>query len=421
MGYLGLVLSAGGARAAYEAGVIHYIRSGLPKNIARKAFDVLCGSSAGAINTVGVAALAHDPVYQGEHIRKLWLNLTQDHIYRRGFSSTAGFVMNSITGILRNLTSFDSYNLGKKGGPHLNAFFDTEPLREHLNRIIPFDQIQKNIDNKLVQAVSVTTTNTRSGRCELFIQKREDLEYTGEYIHHLGDLHVEHIMASAAIPVVFPSVKIGKTYYTDGGLRLFTPMSPAIQLGADRIIIIGLRHRATPEEVEKYDSKEMTHPPSVAELMGKIMNGIFLDRIQFDLEQAQRINKVIDWSEQVFGDDYIPKINRYLKKQGIIGDIASRGLRKLRYVEILPSEFVSEIFQRWFNKARKSGTFEFSSMEKLLTRLLDVNTDGAIEMLSYLTFSKEYLSELLDLGYEDAKRQRNRLIELMDDDEEVAQ
>lgn len=418
MGYLGLVLSAGGARAAYEAGVIHYIRSGLPKNIARKAFDVLCGSSAGAINTVGLAATANNPLHQGDHMRKLWLDLTQDHIYKRSLSTAASFVVNSVTGILRNITSFDAYNLGNKGGPHLSSLFDTSPLNAHLQKIIAFDQIQKNIDNNLVQAVTVTTTNTRSGQCELFIQKREDLEYTGEYIRHFGPLKVDHVMASAAIPVVFPAIKIGKTYYTDGGLRLFTPMSPAIQLGADRIIIIGLRHRATPDEIEKFDNKEMTHPPSVAELMGKIMNGIFLDRIQFDLEQAQRINKIIDWSENVFGDDYIPKINRYLKKQGIIGDIASRGLRKLRYVEILPSEFVSEIFQRWFHKARKAGTFEFSSMEKLLTRLLDVNTDGAIEMLSYLTFAKEYLNELLDLGYEDAKRQRNRLIELMDDDED---
>lgn len=417
MGYLGLVLSAGGARAAYEAGVIHYIRSGLPKSVATKAFEVLCGSSAGAINTVGIAAMAHDPLYQGEHMRKLWLNLTQDNIYKRDFSTTAGFVMNSVTGILRNLTSVSPFNLGNKRGPHLSAFFDTAPLDEHLRRIIPFDQIQKNLDNNLLKAVSVTTTNTRSGRCELFIQKREDIEYTGEYIRHFGPLGVQHVMASAAIPVVFPSVKIGKTYYTDGGLRLFTPMSPAIQLGADRIIIVGLRHRATPEEIEKYDSKEMVHPPSVAELMGRIMNGIFLDRIQFDLEQAQRINKIIDWSEHVFGDDYIPKINKYLKKQGIIGDIASRGLRKLRYVEILPSEFVSEIFERWFNKARKNGTFEFSSMEKLLTRLMDVNTDGAIEMLSYLTFAKDYLKELLDLGYEDAKRQRNRLIEIMEDED----
>lgn len=418
MGHLGLVLSAGGARAAYEAGVLHYIRTGLPKHIAAKPFDVLCGSSAGAINTVGLAALAHDPVYQGEQIKNLWLNLTQDNIYKRDFSTTAGFVMSSLGGIVRNLTTLSPFDLGNKKGPHLTAFFDTSPLKELLKKIIPFDQIQKNIDNNLIKAISVTTTNTRSGRSELFMQKRKDVEYTGEYIHHLGPLKVDHVMASAAIPVIFPSVKIGKVYYTDGGLRLFTPMSHAIQLGADRIIIIGLRHRPTPEEMIEYDSKEMTHPPSVAELMGRVMNGIFLDRIQFDLEQAQRINKIIDWSQKVFGDDYLDQINRFLKKQGIIGDIASRGLRKLRYVEILPSEFVSNLFERWFKKARKDGSIDFSSMEKLLTRLLDVNTDGAIELLSYLTFSKDYLKELIDLGYEDAKRQRNRLIDLMDDDEE---
>ncbi len=418
MGYLGLVLSAGGARAAYEAGVLHYIRTGLPKSVATKPFDVLCGSSAGAINTVGLAALAHDPIYQGEQIKNLWLSLTQNNIYKRDFSSTAGFVMNSLVGILRNLTTFSSFDLGRKSGPHLSAFFDTAPLSDHLRRIIPFDLIQKNIDQHHLKAVSITATNTRSGRSELFMQKNTEVEYTGDFVHHLGPLSAEHVMASAAIPVIFPSIKIGKVYYTDGGLRLFTPMAPAIQLGADRIIIIGLRHRPTYKEIVDYDSQEMKHPPSVAEIMGRIMNGIFLDRIQFDLEQIERINKIIEWSQEVFGGDYLNKINRYLKKCEIDGDIAARGLRKLRYVEILPSEFVSALFQRWFNQAKKKGSLEFSSMEKLLTRLLDVNTEGAIELLSYLTFSKEYLKELIDLGYEDAKRQRNRLIELMENDEE---
>jgi NTE family protein len=413
MGRLALVLSGGGARGAYEAGVVHYIRTGLPKEIASRHFEIQCGSSAGAINTAAMVSMAEDPVAQGNKIKELWLSLKQDDIYQRDFSAALNFLKSSITGIFRNLATFNLFELGKRKGPHLYSFLDTKPLHAFLKKNIPWQQLEKNVQKGPVAAVSVTATNTRSGRSELFICKKSEIEYEGDYRHHEVALQAEHVMASSAIPIVFPTIKIDKTYYADGGIRLFTPMSPAIQLGADRIVIVGLRHRPTSEEIKTYDGQEMRTPPSLVELMGRLMNGFFLDRIQFDLEQLQRINALIDWSEKLYGKDYLDRLNQFIQKKGEPTDIAKRGIKQIRVVEILPSEFISEIFSRWFQKQRKKGSFKLSTLERLLTRVLDIDAPGAIELFSYLTFANDYIKELIDLGYEDAKKNRERLIELM--------
>lgn len=413
MGRLALVLSGGGARGAYEAGVIHYLRTGLPKEFAAKPFPIQTGSSAGAINTAAMVAMAEDPYRQGVRLRDLWMGLRQEDVYRRGFSAAMEFLSSSFFGVIRNLTTINLFKIASKNGPHLTSFLDTAPLQKFLRRAIPWGQIEKNVREGPVDAVSVTATNLHNGRGELFMLKKDHVTYTGAYRTHEGSLGPEHIMASAAIPIIFPSLKIGKVYYTDGGLRLFTPLSPAIQLGADRIVIVGLRHRPSAEEIRQYDSQEMRNPPSLAELMGRLMNGLFLDRVQFDLEQVDRINKIVEWSEGIYGKDYLEKLNQYLRHEKLRGDIASRGLQKIRVVEILPSEFVSEIFGRWFNRQNKKNGFKLSVLEKLLFRLLDVDAPGAVELLSYLTFANEYIKELIDLGYEDAKRNKNRLMELM--------
>ncbi len=412
MGKLALVLSAGGARGAYEAGVIHYIRTGLPAEYARKAFNVLSGSSAGAINTIAMAAMAEDPVKQGKTIHDLWQHLGPDDIFRRDFGAAGEFFVSSFKGILRNLTKLNPFHLGKSSGPHLNYFLDTRPLWQYLRKHVPWEQLTKNTQQGHVHATCITATNTRSGRVELFIQKHKDVEYTGPYRHHEVELGVEHIMASAAIPIIFPTVKINHVYYTDGGLRLFTPLSPAIQLGADHALVIGLRHKPSLKEIEAYDSQNMKSPPSVVELAGRIMNGVFLDHIQYDLEQTDRINRIIECSEKIYGNDYLEKLNEHLEKHVPQLHPHARGFHKIQTAEVWPSEFISGIFSRWFHKLDK-GNYRLSTLEKLLTRMLDVDAEGAVELLSYLTFAPEYLKELIDLGYEDAKKHRDALMQIM--------
>ncbi|MBF0492549.1 MAG: patatin-like phospholipase family protein [Deltaproteobacteria bacterium] len=412
MGKIALVLSGGGARGAYEAGVINYIRTGLPKTVSSRAFEIISGSSAGAINAAAVAAFAHDPELQGKIIREFWSNLKPEDVYNRSFSAAAQFISSSVGGLFRNLIALNPLRSKKSSSHHFNYILDTNPLREYLKKNIPWAQLNKNVLKGTVDALTVTATNTKSGRCELFIKKKPEINYTGEYRVHEVNFQAEHVIASAAIPVIFPTIKIGKTYYTDGGLRLFAPMSPAIQLNASGIIMVGLRHKATEQEIRAYDDVEMKTPPTIAQLAGRVMNMIFLDRVQYDLEQMDRINKVIEWSEKVYGKDYLTKINRMLSKERRTVDIAKRGLKKINVVEILPSTFISNIFEQWYTKLSK-GVYKLSAMEQLLLRVLDVNATDSLELLSYLTFSKEYIQDLVELGYQDAKKQKDRLIDLL--------
>ncbi|MBL7685278.1 MAG: hypothetical protein JNK65_04495, partial [Deltaproteobacteria bacterium] len=293
------------------------------------------------------------------------------------------------------------------------SLLDTRPLKEFLSQKIPWKQIDSNIQSGFLEALSITATNTRTGNSELFIQKKQDLRYTGDYRYYDVQMSAEHVMASAAIPIVFPTVKVGKFYYTDGGIRLYTPMSPAIQLGADRILIVGLRHAPSEDEVKKVEAKEMRRPPLLTEVLGRVMNGLFLDRVRYDLEQLDRINKLIEWSEEVYGKEYLKKLNETIFKLNESKDIAARGLKKIQAVQILPTEFISDIFQRWFNRKNKKD-FKFAPMEKLLTRLLEVDAEGSVELLSYLIFAQEYIEELIDLGYEDAKKNKDKIIEVME-------
>jgi len=411
MSRLAIVLSAGGARGAYEAGVIYYIRKGLPPKTAQRHFKIKVGTSVGAMNTLAMAALADDTDKQAENIKDLWFSIRQDNVYSRDFSATTHFLGSTIGGIVRNLVTFNPFQLTRRRrGPHFNSFLDTSPLHDFLKKKISWEAIKKNVEEGTVDAVAINATNLRNGRHELFVKRKLECAYQGHYPFHDVELNVQHAMASAAIPIIFPAIKIEGTYYADGGLRLFTPMSPAIQLGADAMVVIGLRYRSPDYKNLKF-KKEMKEP-TIALQLGRVLNGLFLDRIEYDMEQLERINSIVETSEKVYGADYLEKLNKKMARDGLKVDIATRGLRRIRAVEIKPSQSISGIFLQWMHKAKKE--FKFTSFEKLLVRVLDIDPATGSDLLSYLTFAPGYLQTLFDLGYEDAKRHRNQLIDIMD-------
>src|SRR5262249_15267634 len=153
--------------------------------------------------------------------------------YLRNLGAATHFLGSTVGGILRNFLTFNPFNLTRRRGPHFNSFLDTSPLRAFLKKTIPWDLVDKNVRQGSIEAIAINATNLRSVRHELFLQRKPSVQYQGHYQYYDVKLGVEHAMASAAIPIIFPAVKIEGTYYADGGLRLFTPMSPAIQLGAD--------------------------------------------------------------------------------------------------------------------------------------------------------------------------------------------
>lgn len=402
---IALVLSGGGARGAYEAGILHYIRTMLPGKNRQRQFDIHCGASVGAINTAFMAATAHDYELQGRQVWQLWKDVREGDIYRRDNRALLDFIAKTGTGVFLNI-----FRKPEKRTMHFNGFLDTAPFLPFIKRIIPWTMISKNIAAGLIDAVSIVATNVGTGKMELFIEKSPAVEYTGEYIAHLTELNPLQIMASAAIPIIFPTVMIDEVSYTDGGLRLNTPMSPAIQLGADAILVIGLHHTRHPgEEVTFHGVKGK--PPAMGEVLGRVMNSIFLDRTQYDIEQLERINRLIDWAEMLYGENFMENLNDMLLKKKIRGDIANRGLKRLKVFRISPSVDIGELFSECYRRGRN---VHFTAFEKMLVRVLDIDPTGGNDFLSYLTFMPEYLEKLLELGFEDARRQHNDLKTLME-------
>lgn len=416
---LALVLSGGGARGAYEAGVLHYISSQkLLKSDFGKNFDVITGSSVGAINACFMAATAHNLKYQSSKIYDIWKNLKQENVYKRDVATLAQMFGRSVSGVFKNLfRRVDNTKHAHDPSKHFRGLFNTTPLKKFITNVIPWKQITLNLNQNLFDALCITSTQVASGLPELFIEKRPNFSYTGHYIWHDIKIDYKHALASAAIPIVFPTVKIGSQDYMDGGLRLNTPMSPAIQLHADKILAIGPQDPSQgaterSENGQKVDFLKRTPAPSLGSVFGKLLNSIFLDKLDYDIEQMERINRIIQWGEECYGKDFLDKINAHIRDNNITGDIANRGLKRLEVLEIYPSEDIRKIF---VSSVQKSDFFknDLTSFEKILLKLLDVDLSTGQDFLSYIMFYPEYISKLIELGYEDAKSQHDTIHEFL--------
>jgi len=374
----------------------------LPLELRTRQFDIHCGASVGAINTSFLVATAHDHKYQSENLRFFWENVRQENIYRRNLKALFGFLSRSSRGMVWKFIQ------GKTSGmPHFPGFLDTEPFVPFLSKVVPWKMITKNIKAGLVQALALSATNVFTGRMELFVQKNDSVQYHGDNVVHYVKIAPEHARASAAIPVIFPTVLVNGIAYTDGGLRLNTPLSPAIHMGAESILVIGLNHRAGPGE--KIPSHGVHgQQAALGQVLGRVMNSVFLDKIQNDMETLTRINKIIEWCEMLHGESFLEDMNAMLKKKKIIGDIADRGLKKLHALRIRPSQDIGEIFRVAFRKLDKK---KFTAFEKFIVRFLDIDPNSGVDFLSYISFIPEYLKQLLDLGFEDARTHHAQLVD----------
>lgn len=394
---MALVLSGGGARGAYEAGVLYHIRQSILKN--RHGFDIHSGTSAGALNTCFLGSSAHEPATQGIKLRKIWENLNSSNVYRGDFGAISNFVLR-ITGYTASHL-FGLAGLMKKIGP-FRGILDTAPFIPFLKKCVDWNRLEQNLHEGFYSAAAIAVTNIGNGKLELFINKRPEVEYTGAYRIHLGPIRWYHALASAAVPIIFPPVNIEHYYYVDGSLRQNTPMSPAVQLGADKVFIIGVRHNPPTELSGGFPFGEETAQPTFTHLAGKLLNTVFLDHIQYDMEQMARINRVIEWSEKLYGPDYLEKLNAMLKSEGIRGDIANRGLKKIEPFSIAPSENIGHIATEHLRRlSKKKG--KLAQVERFFLRFLEIDPKADLDLLSYLMFSRDYLNDLIDLGIRDAK------------------
>lgn len=398
-----LVLSGGGARGAYEAGVIKYIRDELPARIKPHVrFEIMCGASVGAINCCYLAANSHTPEIQGRGLINIWQSLQIDKIYALG---------------LRELFNLPKFLLGSRGrgelddilGPgRLGGLFNTSPMEWLVRNEIPWKKIRQNKAEGFFKALAVNATHIRSGKTHVFVERQEGglppWSTDTQVEAHAVEIGPNHALASAAIPWVFPAVAINNEIYSDGSIKLNTPISPALRLGADRLFVVGLKSQETGWKEKALQENKIDAFPSAAYLLGKILNALLVDKTEYDIKKIRRYNAMLTEGEKKFGREF----NTFI--DDLMFDLRGAPYKKIATLEVRPSVDIAEIASRLLQRgsiASRAGSF----VAPLLNRLSDIGVGQASDLLSYLLFDHEFSSELIRLGMHDADIRRQEIIE----------
>lgn len=405
-----LALSGGGARGAYEAGVVHYLRTQLPPEIAQSPlFQIYCGTSVGAINSAFMAATAHDPIYQGGQLKKVWENLSDSDVYQTDTKALTGFLMRSGFFMATNFFGLDSL-LGKTDTGQsfpFKSILETTPFVQFLRRQIPWKQIRRNMEKGLVEAVTVSATHILTGKLTLFIEKHSDTLYRkGRDEAIFGPISPKHVLASAAIPLVFPLIRIQHQVYGDGGLRQNTPMSPAIHLGADRILVISMQGKRA--------ASEQTQPgfhgpdPTMGDVLGLLLDSVFQNHLEYDLEQMYRINSLLDDVEHTIGGEILSRINQL--RGGRKGEEEdNEKMRKIVPLVVSPEEDIGLLASAHFHRILATKS-KLTPMQRFFAKVMENSPENPNDLVSYLLFDRDYLQSLLEMGFKDAQKQHDQLI-----------
>ena len=372
---IGLVLPGGGARCAYQVGVLKAIAEMAPRGAANP-FPVISGTSAGAVNGVVLATRARRFQHALTDLERVWANF-QTHDVFRSDSKTM------VKGALQWLTAFGSAGLL---GTDPRSLLDNEPFRNLLKRHVKFTHIQDSIDRGHLDAIAITAAGYGSARSISFFQGKEGLE-TWTRVRRRGqrtDITLDHVMASIAAPLIFPPVLMGREYFGDGAMRQATPLSPAVRLGAKRLLVIGVRNEE--EDPEPAPDQVIPHP-SLGRIAGYMLDALLMDGLSSDLERLMRINEIVN-----------AQPGRKLH-----GDVAN--LKAIDALIIYPSQDVREIALRYVD--------EMPTSVRILMRMLGAMNYGGRQLVSYLLFESGYTQALIKLGYDDAVRRREELLNFM--------
>jgi NTE family protein len=409
------VLSGGGARGAYEAGVIAYIREKLPPELAlQPLFRVYSGTSVGAINTAFLASAAHDPALQGRRLRGLWETLSTSDIYEADTRALTGFIVKTGLFMATNFFGLKQLLQSGRGGATFpfRSVLDTTPFISYLQRNVDWAQIHRNVERGVIDGISISATHMHTGQLALFVEKHPDVTYReGGYFPIVCTLSPKHILASAAIPLIFPIIRINRQFYGDGSLKQSTPMSPAIHLGADRLLVISMHLQQQHRPIPVMAPNEVEEEPAMADIFGRLLNSVFLDKLDYDLTQMQRINYLIKDVQKAFGTTALDAINKRRSEMKVPGkDI--HPIRPVQPFVIRPSADIGAIaFEHFDLLLRRRETL--TPVQRFFSRMVEGGSVGHNDFISYLMFERDYLNTLIDLGFEDARRSHDHLVRFL--------
>jgi len=384
---VGLIMTGGGARAAYQVGVLRALQEMLPRGV-HNPFPIICGTSAGAINA---AVLATDAGNFRRGVRRLmtvWKNFHVDHVYR---ADARGALGNSARWVLAALSAGRLVN-------GAISLLDNAPLAGLLERHVDFPAIGRGVEAGHLTAFAVTCSGYTSGQSVTFYQGRTSLA-GWERARRVGvamPIGLPHLMASSALPFIFPPVRINREYFGDGSMRQVAPVSPALHLGADRLLVIGVGRQARLSNQPRQPKPPSPPPssrtpvngyPSLAQIAGHALDSIFLDGLEVDLERLQRINRTIS---------IIPP--ETLQAQGY-------PLRAVDFRVLTPSVPLSQIAAQ--------HAHELPRVIGMLLRTIGGMKSTGSNLLSYVLFERSYCRALIQLGYQDAMAQREDLVSFL--------
>jgi NTE family protein len=393
---VGLVLAGGAARGAYEVGVVQYILEDVASALGCDVpVDVLSGTSAGSINSVMLAAHADKPRARGAMLANKWTSLGLADVVR----PSPGEFFRLLGGLFGRAGNPD-IRPGRRGG-----IFDPSGVEEIVKSAVRFSDIRENMKKGHLSALSISTTHIASGRTIIWVQRHEPgLPRWGRdptMVARATEMTAEHVLASAAVPLLFPAVDIAGQYYCDGGLRQNVPLSPARRLGANNLIVINPRYireeTPTPAEAESREKKF----PDPLFVFGKAMNALLLDRIENDIDRLARLNAVLAAGTRSFGPDFEARLNRELRRAGV------SPLLPLDVVYVRASQDIG-VLAAEYARSREFQQRARGVLGKVIQRIAEGEREA--DLLSYVLFDGPFAGRLIEMGRADARTRHDELV-----------
>lgn len=362
-----LVLSGGGARGAYQVGVIQAIAEIANENQLKNPFQLFCGVSAGAINAAFMASHAEDFTKGSQAISKLWAGLNSSQVFKTDALSMGKIGLQWMGEL--SIGAFSGTSPGR-------ALLDTEPLLHLIRKNLNFSKIQENLNSHKLKALCITALDYQTSETISFVQGTPEIPnwVRNRRRSEKVTIQAEHIMASSAIPLLFPPRAVGNRFFGDGCVRNFAPLSPALHLGSQELFVIGVRQQS---EVSPQDLSSSPRSPSAARVINVILNSVLLDGIEVDMERLLRINEFLR---------RVPQEHQ-----------ANLNFKPVRTFFISPSQDIGKIAAQMSSRLPRVIRYLLKGLGPL---------EDAAEIISYLLFETEFTSKLVEIGYEDGMNKK---------------